>query len=143
MILDLLERLAQQQAAITAAQGALHRLVELGLDVQASTLPAAPGGQETACLECGERFPAQVTAGRTKIFCSAQCKTRHHKGRRKGEQGVDKLDLTDRCHVEVRSPPTRAPVDRPERPFRSPEREVERPEVAAILHPKLAIEAPA
>jgi hypothetical protein len=52
MISDLLQRLAEQQAAITAAQAALRRLVELGLD-GALGAPEAP--QSAICAAPGAR----------------------------------------------------------------------------------------
>jgi hypothetical protein len=93
MILDLLQRLAEQQRAITEAQVALHKLVELGLDAQdvlqgfpgtptpAETaspvlgLPAAPQSAICAAPGCTTPLPVQTTRGRQRRYCSAACRT--------------------------------------------------------------------
>jgi hypothetical protein len=103
MILDLLERLAEQQAAITAAQVALHRLVELGLDgavvaqERAVADPASCAGdasaaeQQAICAapDCRTPVPPQARAGRAKMYCSTRCRSRAASRRtrkRKAEQ---------------------------------------------------------
>jgi hypothetical protein len=102
VIADLLQRLAEQQAAIAAAQAALHRLVELGLDrardvqereeaVQAATLPAeaaspvlaAAGAAQRACQVCGEPLPARRRgAGQPRRYCSVKCAQRACRARK-------------------------------------------------------------
>jgi hypothetical protein len=91
VILDLLQRLAEQQAAITAAQAALHRLVELGVcgavdAAQAIPPPeaaervlgplAAPESAICAAPDCSTPVPPQARPGRDKVYCSPRCRSR-------------------------------------------------------------------
>jgi hypothetical protein len=91
MISDLLQRLAEQQAAITAAQAALRRLVELGLD-GALGAPEAPQSAICAAPGCSTPLPVQTTGGQRRRYrsdlCRGQAATRRIRARRAEQEAA-------------------------------------------------------
>jgi hypothetical protein len=82
-------------------------------------------------------FEPVTIAGRTKRFCSPQCKARAHAARRaaKTAAGADHLQLADRHRVQVERVAPEPVTDFKERPFLATALEVEDPAVTALLRP--------
>jgi len=95
--------------------------------------------------------PVQRVGGSKHKYCSPECRNQFHSMARSFVRAAaDELGFADasKAIMAYHDNPGLLAAPEPvaefrERPFKAPERAAEPPDVAALLHPKLAIEAPA
>jgi hypothetical protein len=107
------------------------------------------------CPTCDEEFvPVQRVGGSKQKYCSPECRTGFHSMARSFvREAVDSLGFkgASRAIMAYHDNPSLMPngrdapepvADFREKPFLAPTSEPERPDLGAILHPKLPTEAP-
>jgi len=99
MIQGLLQRLAEQRAAIGDAEAALRRLVEVGVGLPGPAEAgervvgplAAPQSAICAAPDCSTPLPVQTTGGQRRKYCCDTCRdraTQHRIRARRAEQAA-------------------------------------------------------